>query len=90
MIAGIITRGNLLIKNCIAQHLEPVINKLHEIGVDISCKDNCIRVVANDPLKPADIRTAPFPDFHRRTAFNDVVLGYRSGNKRYHRGHSSR
>jgi UDP-N-acetylglucosamine 1-carboxyvinyltransferase len=63
MIAGIITRGNLLIKNCIAQHLDPITNKLHEIGVEVLCKDNGIRVIANDPLKPADVRTAPFPGF---------------------------
>ena len=63
MIAGVITRGNLLIKNCIVGHLESVIQKLQEIGVDISCKDKCIRVTANDPLKPADVRTAPYPGF---------------------------
>jgi UDP-N-acetylglucosamine 1-carboxyvinyltransferase len=63
MIAGVITRGNLLIKNCIVEHLESVIQKLQEIGVDISYKDKCIRVTANDPLKPADVRTAPYPGF---------------------------
>jgi UDP-N-acetylglucosamine 1-carboxyvinyltransferase len=63
MIAGVITRGNLLIKNCIVEHLESVIQKLQEIGVDISYKDQCIRVTANDPLKPADVRTAPYPGF---------------------------
>ncbi|MDQ1329488.1 MAG: UDP-N-acetylglucosamine 1-carboxyvinyltransferase [Candidatus Poribacteria bacterium] len=63
MIAGIITRGNLLIKNCIAQHLDPVIRKLQEIGVEVFCKDNCIRIIASDPLKPVDVRTAPFPGF---------------------------
>jgi len=63
MIAGAITRGNLLIKNCIAQHLDPVIQKLREIGVEVLCDNNCIRIIASDPLKSADIRTAPFPGF---------------------------
>jgi UDP-N-acetylglucosamine 1-carboxyvinyltransferase len=63
MIAGIITRGNLLIKNCVVQHLEPVIQKLKEIGVELTYEDKCVRVKATDPLKPANIQTAPFPGF---------------------------
>jgi UDP-N-acetylglucosamine 1-carboxyvinyltransferase len=63
MIAGIITRGNLLIKNCVVSHLEPVIQKLKEIGAEFTFDDGCVRVKATDPLKPANIQTAPFPGF---------------------------
>jgi UDP-N-acetylglucosamine 1-carboxyvinyltransferase len=63
MVASAITRGNILIKNCNISHLQSVIQKLKEIGVDIKEENDCLRVIANDPLKPADIRTAPFPGF---------------------------
>lgn len=63
MIAGVITRGNLLIKNCIIQHLESVIEKLREIGAEITYEEQGIRVKAKDPLKPVNVRTAPFPGF---------------------------
>lgn len=63
MIAGAITRGNLLIKNCNINHLDPVIHKLQEIGVEIESEAGCVRVIANNPLKPADVRTDPFPGF---------------------------
>ena len=63
MIAGVITRGNLLIKNCIIKHLEAVIEKLREIGAEITYEDDGVRVKAKDPLKPVNIRTAPFPGF---------------------------
>jgi UDP-N-acetylglucosamine 1-carboxyvinyltransferase len=63
MVAAAITRGELLIKNGIAQHMESVIEKLREADVEVSEEDNGIRVSAEDPLKPVDVRTAPFPGF---------------------------
>jgi UDP-N-acetylglucosamine 1-carboxyvinyltransferase len=63
MVAAAITRGNILIKNAIAYHTEAVIEKLHEAGVEVVDENNGIRVTAEDPLKPVDVRTAPYPGF---------------------------
>ena len=63
MIAAAITRGSVLIKNGIAQHSESVIEKLRGIGVEVEDKGRNVKVSAKDPLKPIDIRTAPYPGF---------------------------
>ncbi len=63
MIASAITRGNVLIKNIIPEHLGAVIEKLNQIGVETEISNNNIRVTAKEQLKPVDIRTAPFPGF---------------------------
>ncbi len=63
MIASAITRGNVLIRNVIPEHLGAVIDKLNQIGVETEIGDNNIRVSVKEELKPVDVRTAPFPGF---------------------------
>jgi len=63
MVAAAITRGNLLIRDGVAQHMEAVIEKLREAGVEVVEEEKGIRVIAKDPLKPVDLRTAPYPGF---------------------------
>jgi UDP-N-acetylglucosamine 1-carboxyvinyltransferase len=63
MIAAAITRGNVLIKNGIANHLVSVIDKLREAGIVVEDRNGSIMISAKDPLKPIDIRTATYPGF---------------------------
>ncbi len=64
MVAAAITRGSLFIKNGVVHHMEAVVEKLREAGVDVLDTDGGIRVTADDnSLKPVDIRTAPYPGF---------------------------
>jgi UDP-N-acetylglucosamine 1-carboxyvinyltransferase len=63
MVAAAITRGDLLIGNAIAHHMEAVVEKLREAGVKIVAEDSGIGVTAVNPLKPVDVRTAPYPEF---------------------------
>jgi UDP-N-acetylglucosamine 1-carboxyvinyltransferase len=63
MMAGAITRGNILLKNCNTVYLGSVIQKLREIGVEVTDEGGCVRINADRSLKPADIRTSPFPGF---------------------------
>ncbi|MGQ9609496.1 MAG: UDP-N-acetylglucosamine 1-carboxyvinyltransferase [bacterium] len=63
MIASAITRGNVLIRNIIPEHLGAVIEKINQIGVETEISNNTIRVSAKEEFKPVDIRTAPFPGF---------------------------
>ena len=64
MVAAAITRGNILIRNVLPDHLKPIIAKLVECGVYISMEDDGIRVDAtNKPLISTDIKTLPYPGF---------------------------
>ena len=63
MIAAAITRGSLLIRNGIIHHMEAVVEKLRESGVEVVDEDNGIRITAGESLKPVDIRTEPHPGF---------------------------
>ncbi len=64
MVAAAMTRGDVLIKNAIADHVKPVIAKLRECGVEISEEEGNIRVKADqNPIIATDIKTLPYPGF---------------------------
>lgn len=63
MVAAAITRGNVTIGNVISRHLQPVIAKLREVGVEIIENEEDVQVIAEDALKPTDIKTLPYPGF---------------------------
>ena len=63
MIAAAITEGEVLIENCIPQHLEPIILKLQEAQVDVEVEDSSIRVRGGRPLQAINARTHPYPGF---------------------------
>jgi len=63
MIAAAITEGEVLIENCIPQHLEPIILKLQEAQVDVEVKGTSILVRGGRPLQAINARTHPYPGF---------------------------
>ncbi len=63
MIAAAITRGDVLIENCIPQHVEPIILKLQEAQVDVDVAESSIRVRGRRPLLAVNARTNPYPAF---------------------------
>jgi UDP-N-acetylglucosamine 1-carboxyvinyltransferase len=63
MIAAGITRGDITLGKCIPKHLNAVIEKLEEIGLQISVSDNSIHVAANSALKSTNLKTLPYPGF---------------------------
>jgi UDP-N-acetylglucosamine 1-carboxyvinyltransferase len=64
MLAAAITRGNLLIKNCVPDHVKPIVAKLGECGVRVSEEDEGMRVDAtNTKLQGTDLKTLPYPGF---------------------------
>lgn len=66
LIAAAITKGQILLKNAIANHLYSVIAKLEECGciLDYDNKNKYISLKAPDILKPVDIiKTYPYPGF---------------------------
>ncbi|GAB1476301.1 UDP-N-acetylglucosamine 1-carboxyvinyltransferase [Bacillota bacterium] len=64
MVAAAITKGNILLKNVVPDHVKPVIAKLMECGVSIEDSDEGMRVRADlQPLISTDIKTMPYPGF---------------------------
>ncbi len=63
MTAAAATRGNVLIRNVIPKHLEPITNKLLKIGVQVEQFDDSIRVIGGDNYVGTSIKTLPHPGF---------------------------
>ncbi len=65
IVAAAMTNGELTIENCRAAHLEAVINKLREVGVEITEIDERTLVVKRGEkgLRAQDVMTEPHPQF---------------------------
>ena len=63
MVAAAITRGDIVVKNVISDHLRPVIAKLLEVGCKITEGGDFIQVKGPDIIKSTDIKTMPHPGF---------------------------
>ncbi|GMA99696.1 UDP-N-acetylglucosamine 1-carboxyvinyltransferase [Pelosinus sp. IPA-1] len=62
LVAGAITRGDVMVENILSEHLFSVTDKLKEMGVQITTGKNYIRVQSGD-LRGVDIKTLPYPGF---------------------------
>ena len=63
MIAALVTKGDIIIKNALYQHLGALIDKLQEAGASIDKVDNCLRVRFSRKLHPVNVTTLPYPGF---------------------------
>lgn len=64
MVGAAMTKGNVLIKNVVPDHLKAVIAKLRECGVEITMTDEGVWVRGDrQPLVSTDIKTLPYPGF---------------------------
>ena len=63
MIAAVASKGEVLIKNCITKHLEPLTAKLVEMGAQVEDNGDEIRIWANNRPSKAIIKTQPYPGF---------------------------
>lgn len=64
MLAAAITRGEIIIKNVVTDHVKPIIAKLRECGVQVELVDEGLYVNATGAeLKATDIKTLPYPGF---------------------------
>lgn len=61
MIASAITRGDVTLENVRADHLNSVIEKLKEIGTEVTVTGNEIRVRGLGSYRTTDITTLPYP-----------------------------
>ncbi|MBM3243259.1 MAG: UDP-N-acetylglucosamine 1-carboxyvinyltransferase [Candidatus Omnitrophica bacterium] len=63
ILAALITKGEILIKNVLLKHLGALIDKLEEAGVGMKKEDNSIYVKYKKPLNAVNITTLPYPGF---------------------------
>ncbi|WP_263352113.1 UDP-N-acetylglucosamine 1-carboxyvinyltransferase [Acidicapsa acidisoli] len=64
LVAGAITRGDLIVANCNPDHLGAVVGKLQESGARVDLLNNdSIRVRAEGDLRATDISTQEYPGF---------------------------
>jgi UDP-N-acetylglucosamine 1-carboxyvinyltransferase len=63
LIAGAITRGDVLVKGARIEHLTAVTDMLRQAGLIISKEPEGIRVRTNGGFHPVDVTTLPYPGF---------------------------
>ncbi len=63
LVAGAITRGNVLVRNARPEHLDAVIAKLRRCGVSITTEADGLRVRGGGSFQGLDITTQPYPGF---------------------------
>ena len=63
MLAAIASRGDILIKNCIPEHLDCITAKILEIGGNVEDYGDSIRVTMNKRPNKATVKTLPYPGY---------------------------
>ena len=63
ILAALITKGDIIIKNVNPHHLGVVIDCLRKSGAKIDVGNNKLRVTFNGALKPINVTTLPYPGF---------------------------
>ncbi|GAB6179329.1 UDP-N-acetylglucosamine 1-carboxyvinyltransferase [Desulfotomaculum defluvii] len=63
LVAAVMTQGDVVVENVIADHLKPIVAKLKEGGAEIIEEESKIRVRCQGKLKGVDIKTLPYPGF---------------------------
>ncbi|HPL82883.1 MAG TPA: UDP-N-acetylglucosamine 1-carboxyvinyltransferase [Candidatus Omnitrophota bacterium] len=63
ILAALITKGEIKIKNVRLRHLGALIDKLEEAGAKMLKTDDSIHVIYKKPLKAVNITTLPYPGF---------------------------
>lgn len=63
MVAAAATKGNVLIKNCIPKHMEPITAKLIEAGATVEEFESDIRVSMDRRPTSVSVKTMPYPGF---------------------------
>jgi len=64
LICSAVTGGDITVTNLVPEHLNPLVAKLRETGVNVEEVDySAIRVTGNSQTKAVDLKTLPYPGF---------------------------
>jgi UDP-N-acetylglucosamine 1-carboxyvinyltransferase len=63
LVAALITKGDITIKNVLPHHIGAVLDRLQEAGASIDRTDGALRVRVKRQLTPINVTTLPYPGF---------------------------
>lgn len=63
MVAAAATKGDIVIKNCIPKHMEPITAKLVESGAIVEEFEDSIHIKMDTTPKAINVKTMPYPGF---------------------------
>jgi UDP-N-acetylglucosamine 1-carboxyvinyltransferase len=63
IVAAALTGGDLTVANCEPEHVDSLLSKLRDCGVQVQTNADSVRVTNNGPLQSADVATEEFPGF---------------------------
>jgi UDP-N-acetylglucosamine 1-carboxyvinyltransferase len=63
MVAAAITGGDVRLRNMRLEHLDALVFKLQDAGVEITNKDGVVRVKGPKKIRSVNIKTRPYPGF---------------------------
>ena len=63
LVAGAITGGSVVVEGCRPEHMEPLLVKLRESGVELTEEKERICLKMTERLKGTNVRTSPHPGF---------------------------
>ncbi|HZS40140.1 MAG TPA: UDP-N-acetylglucosamine 1-carboxyvinyltransferase [Polyangia bacterium] len=78
MVAAALTRGDVLVRDCVPEHLDAVIAKLRSAGAEIEPERGGLRVRGRADIEPVDLTTAPYPGFPTDMQAQFMVLASRA------------
>ena len=78
MVAAALTRGDVLLRNVIPEHLDAVIAKLRSAGAEVLPEGDGLRVRGRAEIVPVDITTQPFPGFPTDMQAQFMILAARA------------
>jgi len=63
LVAGALPGNDVTVHGCVPDHLEALVEKLRQVGAQVTAVPGGLRVVGDGRPRPVDFRTAPFPGF---------------------------
>ena len=78
LVAAAITRGDVLVRDCLPEHLEAVVAKLRLAGAEVVPESDGLRVRGSAELNAVDITTLPYPGFPTDLQAQLMVLAARA------------
>ncbi len=63
LVAGALTKGDVVITDCEPDHMRAVINKVRQTGAEIDAEGDRIRVRGPEKIVSANVKTLPYPGY---------------------------
>ncbi len=78
MVAAAATRGDVLLRDVVPEHLDAVVAKLRSAGAEVVAEEGGLRVRGRADIFPVDITTQPYPGFPTDMQAQFMVLAARA------------